>query len=280
MKLKDLNTDLLREAVRVYLDIAYEGGEIPEHVMAMANVEDLDSSQHWTDDDRFEVEKSFGIVRYFLRLGNRYYPHMKLGIVECSGSSGEFVFSADTHDRHFALAADTPGMGEFQNVQKENSRIKKSIESAWRLTGIPTETEILNAQSILPNSSSENVTVMIVDDTPNTIVLESIILKNAGFSVIECEDGYEAIKQAESNRINVCVMDVMMPGLDGYQTIERIRETRLNEFPILIASAAEECNVKKEYGEDFIAKPFSPRFFLRKIKDLLVNQNEANVTVR
>ena len=80
--------------------------------------------------------------------------------------------------------------------------------------------------------------ILIVDDDKEIRKLVEIYLRNEGFDTLSASDGVEAIEVLEQNEIDMIVLDVMMPRMDGIQTCMKIREN--NHIPILMLSAKSE----------------------------------------
>jgi DNA-binding response OmpR family regulator len=113
-----------------------------------------------------------------------------------------------------------------------------------------------------------NKTILIVDDEKEIRELLRLYIEKDGFCVIQAENGLEALKQAASVRIDLAVIDIMMPELDGYQLIKGLRER--SNFPIIIVSAKTE-NHEKILGldlgaDDYVTKPFDPLEVIARIK--------------
>jgi DNA-binding response OmpR family regulator len=113
-----------------------------------------------------------------------------------------------------------------------------------------------------------NKTILIVDDEKEIRELLRLYIEKDGYSVVQAENGLEALKQAASTRIDLAVIDIMMPELDGYQLIKGLRER--SNLPIIIVSAKTE-NHEKILGldlgaDDYVTKPFDPLEVLARIK--------------
>lgn len=113
--------------------------------------------------------------------------------------------------------------------------------------------------------------ILIADDDPNIRKLLSHYLQAEGFNVIEAADGIEASNSLSSRQINLAVVDVMMPGKDGFQLCEEIR--RFYDFPVILLTARDQL-ADKEKGfivgtDDYVTKPFEPKELLFRIKALL-----------
>jgi putative two-component system response regulator len=110
-------------------------------------------------------------------------------------------------------------------------------------------------------------TILIVDDEPaGRETLESI-LEPEGYYLVLAENGYQAIEQAKAIQPDVILLDVMMPGMNGFEVCRRIRsEKQLAEVPILFLTARDDrqslLNGLEAGADDFISKPFD-RYELR-----------------
>ena len=114
--------------------------------------------------------------------------------------------------------------------------------------------------------------VLIADDEKLIVKLVCDFFKNAGFETVTAEDGEEALaKFAENPDVSVIILDIMMPGLDGWKVCEKIRET--SAVPIIMLSArSEEFDhlVSFEAGADeYVTKPFSPAVLVKRAEALI-----------
>ena len=112
--------------------------------------------------------------------------------------------------------------------------------------------------------------VLVADDDEDVRELVVFRLERAGYEVITAGDGEEALAIALDRRPRVCVIDVMMPKLDGYQVTERLRASReLADVAILLLTASvEEAAVEKGFAagaDDYIKKPFSPAELVERV---------------
>lgn len=106
-------------------------------------------------------------------------------------------------------------------------------------------------------------TVLVVDDEPDIRVLARVTLQSAGFEVVEAGTGEDAISMVKASAPDVMLLDVRLPGMDGWAVLESLRESEaLAELPVVVFSAHEmgEATIKaREMGSvGFIAKPFMP----------------------
>lgn len=112
-------------------------------------------------------------------------------------------------------------------------------------------------------------TILIVDDNAEIREVVKVLLGNEGFEVIEAENGEEAIERCE--KVDLIILDVMMPGMDGFKTCRLIREK--SNAPILFLTAKTMDQDKalgfSSGGDDYLSKPFSYNELLARVKALL-----------
>lgn len=115
------------------------------------------------------------------------------------------------------------------------------------------------------------VKVLVVDDDANIRELISIFLSGEGYTVIEAENGQEALILLEENSIQIAVVDVMMPEIDGYELTKEIK--KYYDIPILMVTAKGESQDKLkgfDLGvDDYVVKPFDPLEIVARVKALL-----------
>ena len=114
--------------------------------------------------------------------------------------------------------------------------------------------------------------LLVVDDEPNIRELLSASLRYAGFEVATAADGQQALALAESFRPDLLVLDVMMPGLDGFGVVRRMRGAgRLTPVLFLTARDAAEDKVSGLTlgGDDYVTKPFSLDEVIARIRAVL-----------
>lgn len=113
--------------------------------------------------------------------------------------------------------------------------------------------------------------ILIVDDEPNVRETVAINLRREGLDVEFASDGLQAIEKARSSRPDVVVLDIMLPGIDGFQVCRTIREE--STVPILLLSArGEEIDrvVGLELGaDDFLVKPFAMSELVARVRAML-----------
>ena len=117
-------------------------------------------------------------------------------------------------------------------------------------------------------------TVLVVDDDPNVGLLISAVLKKFDYSVVTLSSGEEVLRFLDNDKPDLILMDLRMPGLDGYALCKRIRDNPdTHDLPIIILSGVSEVEAKIntiELGaDDFITKPFDVRELRARINRIL-----------
>jgi CheY-like chemotaxis protein len=124
---------------------------------------------------------------------------------------------------------------------------------------------------------SERPLVLVADDDPDILLLITLTLERDGYEVIAAKDGLSALEAAVEQVPHVIVLDLMMPGIDGYEVTRRLRKERLTAgVPIMIVTAAaEETEAARALaaGADaYMRKPFSPKELLAKTASLVLER--------
>lgn len=114
-------------------------------------------------------------------------------------------------------------------------------------------------------------TILVVDDEKEIIELLQIYLKNEGYELLQASNGIEALDLLEKHEVQLIILDVMMPHMDGIQACMKIREER--NTPIIMLSAKDQ-DIDKITGlsigaDDYETKPFNPLVLMARIKSLL-----------
>ena len=123
----------------------------------------------------------------------------------------------------------------------------------------------------LPNPSRERYRVLVVDDEPRMIRFIRMNLELEGYEVVEAHHGAQALDRTRDQLPDLIVLDVMMPELDGFETLAALREFSSVPVIMLTARGEEDDRVRGlELGaDDYITKPFSPRELVSRIKAVL-----------
>lgn len=134
-----------------------------------------------------------------------------------------------------------------------------------------------------PDPVDTPLTVLVVDDEPDLVELIAYNLRQRGHRVLTASDGETALSLAGSRRLDLVVLDVMMPRLSGVEVARRLRSQRETELmPIIMLTArSEEAHELEGLGagaDDYIAKPFSMRVLLARIEALARRASAATTT--
>lgn len=116
------------------------------------------------------------------------------------------------------------------------------------------------------------ITILVVDDDKNTRLFMKSLLKNEGYDVVLANDGKEALECLDQKTIDLMIVDIMMPNIDGYELTDVVRNSYSN-MPILMVSAKQKT-IDRKMGylvgiDDYMSKPVDEEEFILKIKALL-----------
>ncbi|WP_397446401.1 response regulator transcription factor [Polaribacter sp. R77954] len=116
--------------------------------------------------------------------------------------------------------------------------------------------------------------ILIVDDEPNIVMTLEYAFKKKNFEVYIARDGSEALEILKTKTPNVILLDIMMPEVDGYQTIELIKKNKAlkNTKVIFLSAKSKSSDVEKglQLGADkYFTKPFSIRKIVNEVEELI-----------
>lgn len=118
--------------------------------------------------------------------------------------------------------------------------------------------------SLIPN-------ILIVDDDPHIRELVSVFLEREGFQTYEAIDGLDALKKIDEVKVDMVILDIMMPNMDGFDVCFELR--KYYDIPILILTAKGETSQKVKGfhlgTDDYLVKPFDPIELVVRVKALL-----------
>lgn len=116
--------------------------------------------------------------------------------------------------------------------------------------------------------------ILIADDEQNIVISLEFLMKREGFTVCIASDGQEALDLVRREAPDLVLLDVMMPGLDGWRVAEQLLEDeRTNEIPIIFLTARAEFRDRARGldigGVDYVTKPFNPLELAPLVRELL-----------
>ena len=109
--------------------------------------------------------------------------------------------------------------------------------------------------------------ILIVDDERHIVRLVEVNLERAGYDVISAYDGIEALEKVESEKPEMIILDVMMPRMDGFEVLKKLRsDAATKEIPVIMLTAkAQDADIFKGWSsgvDSYLTKPFNPRELL------------------
>jgi DNA-binding response OmpR family regulator len=116
--------------------------------------------------------------------------------------------------------------------------------------------------------------IMVVDDEPDVVEVVTTILRGVGHETIPAYSGEEALEKLEEVKPDLITLDVMMPGIDGFETLKRIREKKeTSSIPVIIISVKQEPDdIVKGLtlgANDYFTKPYNKTILLAKVRSIL-----------
>lgn len=123
--------------------------------------------------------------------------------------------------------------------------------------------------------------ILVVDDDPDMRLAIASVLKSRHHVVIEAGDGYEALRKLKEEKPQLMLLDLLMPGMDGFAVVKELRDSQSKECPdvpiLVISSIREEASHRRyelELGrelsvDDYIEKPIEPFVLLERVEKLL-----------
>jgi two-component system cell cycle response regulator DivK len=116
--------------------------------------------------------------------------------------------------------------------------------------------------------------ILVIEDNEDNRRIMRDLLTSGGYDVIEAVTGEEGVTAAEAYRPDLILMDVQLPGMDGYEATKRIKANHnLQKVPIIMvtsyALSGDDVKAFEAGCDDYVSKPFSPRKLLAKIREYL-----------
>ena len=126
--------------------------------------------------------------------------------------------------------------------------------------------------SMSPSTKHEKIDetykILAVDDEPQVVLVIKRVLEQEGYVVTTSNDGYEALDTVDSSPPDLVILDINMPGINGYKVLEKIREQ--HDIPVIMLSANQDVSsIGSSIGlgaDDYIRKPFRLRELSARVK--------------
>jgi DNA-binding response OmpR family regulator len=116
--------------------------------------------------------------------------------------------------------------------------------------------------------------ILLVDDSQTVLLMEKMILSKGPYAVVTANDGEDAVRKAAAERFDLILMDVVMPKMNGFEAVQKLREhDATRDTPIImVTTRGEESNVEAGYASgcsDYITKPINGPELLAKLRGFL-----------
>ncbi|HEX4752516.1 MAG TPA: response regulator transcription factor, partial [Solirubrobacterales bacterium] len=123
------------------------------------------------------------------------------------------------------------------------------------------------------STAAKTATVLVVDDEPTIVEIVGRYMERAGFETYTAADGYQALDLANEHRPDLVVLDVMLPGIDGIEVMERLQERTGPPIAVILLTARGEESDRlvglRHGADDYVVKPFSPAELVARVEAVL-----------
>ena len=128
---------------------------------------------------------------------------------------------------------------------------------------------------------SDRYIVLVIDDEPTVLKIVSKILERGNFAVKTASNGLEGIKIAAEEDVDIILLDVNMPGMNGFQTLEKLKDARLTKkIPVVMLTCQGEIDDFDRGHDlgvhDYITKPFEARLLIQRVNRALVYSTRSD----
>lgn len=113
--------------------------------------------------------------------------------------------------------------------------------------------------------------ILVIEDQPDNRRIVRDLLTSVGYAMVEATDGESGVRLVAEQRPDLILMDIQLPGIDGYEATRRIKaDPALCQIPIIVvtsyALSGDDARAMAAGADDYVAKPFSPRHLLAMIR--------------
>ncbi len=123
--------------------------------------------------------------------------------------------------------------------------------------------------------------ILCIEDEPEMVELIRLILGRQGFEVLGAYSGHQALKLLENEAVDLILLDLMMPEMDGWEVFRRLRsQDHTAKIPVIVVTARSQ-NIDRVLGlhiakvDEYLTKPFTPRELLNAVNQVLSRQDTA-----
>ena len=122
----------------------------------------------------------------------------------------------------------------------------------------------------MSDKMAADYTVLIVDDVPTNVMLVQAILKKEGYTLLTADSGKKALEMTDAHNPNLILLDIMMPEMDGFEVLQRLKENpKTNHIPVIIMSALSDMqSVVRGYqlgAVEYVTKPFQREELVKRV---------------
>jgi two-component system alkaline phosphatase synthesis response regulator PhoP len=131
-----------------------------------------------------------------------------------------------------------------------------------------------------PETSPMNRKILVIEDDPKALRFTRYTLEQEGFQVVTAANGLEGLRKAQMEAPDLIILDVMLPGIDGFEVCHRLRaEPQTAQLPILMISAkaqeVDKATGLKVGADDYVTKPVGPAEIVSRVEALLARKAVA-----
>ncbi len=150
----------------------------------------------------------------------------------------------------------------------------KTINSLYKLAGIkksPADNGISGSEK---SSQTENEILVVDDDDLSRKLINRLIAKEFDYNIVNKSNGVEALEYAEENIPELIILDLMLPGMNGFEILKKVRESPKfeNTKAVLVSAKSRSEDIERGFdltADEYITKPFQPKEFTARIRKLL-----------
>lgn len=156
----------------------------------------------------------------------------------------------------------------------EAENLLKVAPLLWTQASNSRTIKVVKGNEVKPVYQPEEIRILIIDDEPSILKFLSLGLQNEGYQVLTAEDGISGVNAAQEYQPHIVILDVMMPGIDGYEVCKLLKNMGAVAIIMLTAKDEVEDRVKGLTlgADDYMSKPFSFQELLARIHARIRNQ--------